>query len=146
VRLHAGVDLRQAKTEAATWAVPGAATGKGVRGVAHLAKIAPISRTSHTFHTSHVKPRTRIVHAQVQLPAHTQRLHGDLAPCDLGLQAVLDAVFNQGLQQQRGHRDGCQFCGQVQAVVQTWPHAHLHQLQVVFQPGELVRQTVLGRA
>ena len=70
----------------------------------------------------------------------------DAAALHLGLQAMLDAVFYQGLQQQGRHRLVAQCIGQVQGELQPRPHADGHELQVVVQAGKLIGQGVAGAA
>ena len=57
---------------------------------------------------------------------------------------MFDAVFNQRLQQQRGHRAVGQGRGQRQLKTQPGPHAHGHQFKVVVQAVKLGAQGVGG--
>ena len=59
---------------------------------------------------------------------------------------MTNRVFDQRLQQQRGHRALRQFRRQLQAVLQARPHAHRDQFQVVAQAFELGLQAVRGGA
>ena len=70
------------------------------------------------------------------------RSHGELALAAAGFEPVLDGVFHQGLQQQRGHMDASELGRQVHLDLKARAHADLHQGEVVLQARELVAQGV----
>jgi len=83
------------------------------------------------------QPRAGVAHGEHQSAAITHGAHVDAATGHGRLQAVLDAVLDQRLQQQRRHRLIGKRLGQIEAGLQPVTHADLHQREVIADPREL---------
>ena len=116
---------------------------EGAQALAHLAQAKAVARLGRALR---VQPQAVVAHLQAQALAVQAGAYMDAAAFDLGLQAMLNAVFHQRLQQQRRHARRAQCLGQLQRELQARPHAHCHQFQVVAHALKLLLQRMAGRA